>query len=74
MATINILIADDHPVVRDGLVAILTTQTDFEVVGEAGNGTEAVAQVQALQPDVLLLDLEMPELDGVGGPGLSHMR
>jgi DNA-binding NarL/FixJ family response regulator len=66
MATINILIADDHPVVRDGLVAILTTQTDFEVVGEAGNGTEAVAQVQALQPDVLLLDLEMPELDGVG--------
>jgi DNA-binding NarL/FixJ family response regulator len=66
MATINILIADDHPVVRDGLVAILTTQTDFEVVGEAGNGTEAVAQVQALQPDVLLLDLEMPVLDGVG--------
>lgn len=64
-APIRVLVADDHPVVRDGLVAILGTQPDFEVVGEAGNGAEAVAQVQALAPDVLLLDLEMPELDGV---------
>jgi DNA-binding NarL/FixJ family response regulator len=63
---IRILVADDHPVVRDGLVAILSTQPDFEVVGEAGTGAEAVAQAQALDPDVLLLDLEMPELDGVG--------
>jgi DNA-binding NarL/FixJ family response regulator len=62
---ITILLVDDHPVVRDGLVAILSTQSDFEVVGEAGNGAEAVAQVAELHPDVLLLDLEMPEMDGV---------
>jgi DNA-binding NarL/FixJ family response regulator len=62
---IRILVADDHPVVRDGLVAILGTQPDFEVVGEAGNGSEAVDRAVALQPDVILLDLEMPELDGV---------
>ncbi len=64
--TIKILVVDDHPVVRDGLVAILSTQPDFEIIGEAGNGSEAVAQAQSLSPDVLLLDLEMPELDGVG--------
>lgn len=62
---IRILVADDHPVVRDGLVAILSTQPDFEVVGEAASGSEAVAQVKTLSPDVLLLDLEMPEMDGV---------
>jgi DNA-binding NarL/FixJ family response regulator len=62
---ITILLVDDHPVVRDGLVAILSTQSDFEVVGEAGDGAEAVAQVAELHPDVLLLDLEMPEMDGV---------
>lgn len=62
---IRILVADDHPVVRDGLIAILSTQPDFDVVGEAGTGVEVVAQVAALEPDVLLLDLEMPELDGV---------
>lgn len=63
--TIYILVVDDHPVVRDGLVAILSTQSDFAVVGEAATGAEALAQVAALQPDVVLLDLEMPELDGV---------
>jgi DNA-binding NarL/FixJ family response regulator len=62
---IRILVADDHPVVRDGLVAILSTQPDFEIVGEAGTGLEAVERAVALQPDVMLLDLEMPELDGV---------
>jgi DNA-binding NarL/FixJ family response regulator len=62
---IRILVADDHPVVRDGLVAILSTQADFRVSGEAGTGLEAIEQVASLQPDVVLLDLEMPDLDGV---------
>lgn len=62
---IRILVADDHPVVRDGLVAILSTQPDFEVVGQASTGRAVIGQVAALRPDVLLLDLEMPELDGV---------
>ena len=62
---IRILIADDHPVVRDGLAAILSTQADFEVVGEASSGQEVIVQVAKLEPHVVLLDLEMPELDGV---------
>lgn len=62
---IRIVVADDHPVVRDGLSAILGTQPEFEVVGEAGDGEETVRQVTALRPDILLLDLEMPALDGV---------
>lgn len=62
---IRILVADDHPVVRDGLVAILGTRPDFEVVGEAGTGREAVDRYQQLSPDVVFLDLEMPEMDGV---------
>ena len=61
--TIRILVADDHPIVRDGLVAILDTQDDFEVVGQAGNGHEALDHIASLTPDVLLLDLEMPEVD-----------
>jgi DNA-binding NarL/FixJ family response regulator len=62
---IRILIADDHPVVRDGLVAILSTQADFLVTGEAANGQEAVKLALEQRPDVLLLDLEMPGMDGV---------
>jgi DNA-binding NarL/FixJ family response regulator len=62
---IRILVADDHPVVREGLIAILDTQDDFEVVGEAGSGREALDQIPELTPDVLLLDLEMPEVDGL---------
>jgi DNA-binding NarL/FixJ family response regulator len=63
--TIRILLADDHPVVRDGLAAMLGTQPDFQVVGEAGNGAEAVAEAARLRPDVVLMDLEMPSLDGI---------
>lgn len=62
---IRILVADDHPVVRDGLVAILGTQPDLEVVAEAGTGVEVLQRVAQTGPDVLLLDLEMPEMDGV---------
>jgi DNA-binding NarL/FixJ family response regulator len=64
--TIRIAVADDHPVVRDGLIAMLETQPDFAIVGSAANGTDALALVASADPDVLLLDLEMPELDGVG--------
>jgi DNA-binding NarL/FixJ family response regulator len=62
---IRILLADDHPVVRDGLAAMLATQPDFEVVGEAGTGAEALAEAARLRPDVVLMDLQMPELDGI---------
>jgi DNA-binding NarL/FixJ family response regulator len=65
MPPIKILVADDHPIVRDGLVAILSTQTDLEVVGEAGNGRDVVLEYQRLRPDVVLLDLEMPVMDGL---------
>ena len=62
---IRILVADDHPIVREGLVAILSTQPDFSVVGQAATGSEVVRMVTELRPDVLLLDLEMPDMDGV---------
>jgi DNA-binding NarL/FixJ family response regulator len=64
-APIRIVVADDHPVVRDGLVAMLRADPAFDIVGEAANGAEAVRLVEATAPDVLLLDLEMPGLDGV---------
>jgi DNA-binding NarL/FixJ family response regulator len=62
---IHIVVVDDHPIVRDGLVAVLSTQPDFEVVGEASSGPEAIQCVGASRPDVILLDLEMPDMDGV---------
>src|SRR5215469_18957977 len=64
-ATIRLLIADDHPVVRDGLSGMLTADPGFEVIGEAADGAEAVRLAQALQPHVILMDLRMPEIDGV---------
>ncbi|HZS00371.1 MAG TPA: response regulator transcription factor [Chloroflexota bacterium] len=62
---IRILIADDHSVVRQGLRMFLALDQELEVVGEAANGEEAVAQARALQPDVVLMDLLMPVLDGI---------
>jgi DNA-binding NarL/FixJ family response regulator len=66
MGPIRLLIADDHPVVRDGLRAMLATQPDMELVGEAATGTEAVTQARGMRPDVVLMDLQMPGLDGPG--------
>jgi two-component system NarL family response regulator len=63
---IRILIAEDHAVVRDGLAAVLKFEPDMTVAGLANNGLEAVTQFRELKPDVVLMDLAMPELDGAG--------
>jgi NarL family two-component system response regulator LiaR len=63
--SVRVLVADDHVVVRRGIRALLATETDIEVVGEAENGRQAVAEVERLQPDVILMDLVMPEMDGI---------
>jgi NarL family two-component system response regulator LiaR len=63
--TIRVLIADDHDIVRKGLRALLATEPDIEVVGEAEDGKEAISSAEALQPDVILMDLVMPEVDGI---------
>jgi DNA-binding NarL/FixJ family response regulator len=62
--TIRVLIADDHPVVRSGLAGLLGVEPDVEVVGEAADGEKAVALATALRPDLVLMDLRMPVLDG----------
>lgn len=62
--TVRILIVDDHPVVREGLAGMIATQPDLAVVGEAGNGVEAIRQAATLQPDLILMDLQMPTMDG----------
>ena len=62
---IRILLVDDHAIVRKGIRALLATEKDIQVVGEANNGLEALAQVKALCPDVILMDLVMPQMDGI---------
>jgi DNA-binding NarL/FixJ family response regulator len=62
---ISLLIVDDHPVVRDGLRGMFGADPRFEVLGEAGDGAEAIATAEKLQPDVILMDLRMPRTDGV---------
>jgi DNA-binding NarL/FixJ family response regulator len=65
VGAIKILIADDHPVVREGLFAMLNREVDFDVVGEAKDGREAVNKTKELSPDIVLMDLRMPDMDGV---------
>jgi NarL family two-component system response regulator LiaR len=65
MEGISVLVVDDHAVVRQGLQAFLESEADIEVVGEAANGAEAVEKVQELLPDVVLMDLVMPGMDGI---------
>ena len=63
--SIRILIADDHPIVRQGLATVLDREEDLKVVGQASNGVEAVSEATRLHPDVILMDLQMPVMDGV---------
>ena len=63
---IRVLVVDDHPVVRSGLIGMLDIEDDLEIVGEAGDGEEALLRVAELAPDVVLMDLRMPRLDGAG--------
>jgi DNA-binding NarL/FixJ family response regulator len=65
MDPIRVLIVDDHPLFRDGVRALLNSIPEAEVVGEAGTGEEAIAQAAALQPDVILMDIQMPDLNGI---------
>ena len=66
---IRVLVVDDHPVVRSGLIGMLAVTDDIAVVGEAGDGAEALALVESTQPDVVLMDLRMPGRDGVWATG-----
>jgi DNA-binding NarL/FixJ family response regulator len=69
MSAIGLLIVDDHPVVRDGLRGMFAGDPQFEVLGEAGTGIEALAVARSVHPDVILMDLRMPEMDGVTAIG-----
>ena len=62
---VRIMIADDHPIVRDGLKKLLRLESDFEIVAEAGDGGEVLEMINQTHPDILLLDLRMPNLDGL---------
>ena len=65
MSNINIVLADDHVLVRKGIKAMLETESDIKVVGEAGNGSEALERAKSLKPDILVLDIRMPEMTGL---------
>lgn len=72
MSIIRVVLADDHALVLEGLRSLIESEDDFEVVGTASNGTEALAAVRSLHPDVVVLDLQMPAMDGL--TCLEHIR
>lgn len=74
MGKLRILVADDHSIVRVGLVTLLGRVPDFEIVGEAGNGAVAVSKALKLAPDVVVLDLVMPKMDGVEATAALHEK
>ncbi len=74
MTSIKVLLADDHAVVRDGLSLLLSTQSDINVVGEAENGRQAVALARQHKPDVAVLDISMPDLDGLEAAKLIRLE
>lgn len=65
MKPIRIVVADDHAVLREGICALIAQHDDMQVVGEASNGVEALAKIEALAPDIALMDITMPEMDGL---------
>ncbi len=65
MSELRVLLVDDHAILRDGIRTLLERQADIEVIGEAANGREAIAQVGALRPDIVLMDISMPEMNGL---------
>ncbi|PNU21831.1 DNA-binding response regulator [Geothermobacter hydrogeniphilus] len=70
MSDVRILIVDDHVILREGIRLLLETQADFQVVGEAGNGVETIAMARKYGPDIILLDISMPKMDGLQAVGL----
>jgi DNA-binding NarL/FixJ family response regulator len=74
METLRILVAEDHPLFRKGMISLLSSVPEFEVVGQASTGEEAVEYATRLQPDVVLRDLQMPEVNGIELRGGSSRR
>jgi DNA-binding NarL/FixJ family response regulator len=70
---VRILIADDHAIVREGLRTILEAQCDMEIVGEAGDGLDALHKAEVLRPDVIIMDISMPEVNGVEATRMIHL-